>query len=87
MGASSLKGSNHGGISFVSRRTKGCKWPDRACHDGPRKDGTVIEVELALVVWNQGLSKEQGKSARQKIEYMRGDKEFRGRGREKGTSE
>ena len=47
-------------------------------HGGPRKDGTIIEVELALVLWDQGLINEQGQSARQKIEYMRGDKEFGG---------
>ena len=42
---------------------------------------------LALVLWNQDLSKERGQLARQKIEYMRGDEEFRGREREKGTNE
>ena len=74
-------------ISFVSQRTKECKLPCHAGHHGPRKDGSIIEVGLVLVLWNLGLSNEQGKSARQKIEYMRGDKELRGRGREKGTSE
>jgi hypothetical protein len=47
---------NHGEISFVSRCTKEYKWPGRAGHDGPRKDGTIIEVGLALVLWNQDLN-------------------------------
>ena len=34
--------------SFLSRCAKGCKWPGRAGRGGPRKDGTVIGVGLAL---------------------------------------
>ena len=41
-------------------------------------DGTIIEVGLVLVLWNQDLSKERGKLARQEIKYMQGDEEFRG---------
>ena len=78
MEASSFEVFNHGDVSFVSRCTEGCKWPGRVGHGGPRKDGTITEVGLALVLWNQGLINERGQSARQKIEYMRGDKEFRG---------
>ena len=84
MEASWLKGLDHRGISLVSRWSKGCQWPRRV---GPSKDGTIIEVGLALVLWNQDLSNERGQLARQKIEYMRGDEEFRRRGREKGTNE
>ena len=56
MEASSLKGLNHGDISFKGRCTKGCKWLGRAGHGGPREDDTIIEVGLALVFWNQDLS-------------------------------
>ena len=48
MEASSFEVFNHGDVSFVSRCTEGCKWPGRAGHGGPRKDGTDIEVKLAL---------------------------------------
>ena len=81
MEASSFKGLNHGDISLVSRRTKGCKWPCCAGHGGPRKDASIIEVGLAVVLSNQDLNNGWGQLVRQKIEYMRGDKEFRGRGR------
>jgi len=50
MEACLLKGSNLGEISFVSRCTKGWKWPGLGGHGGPRKDGTIIEVGLALVL-------------------------------------
>jgi len=50
MEASSLKGLNPGDISFVSRCTKGCKWPGGAGHGGPRKDGRIIEVGLVLAL-------------------------------------
>ena len=63
----------------MSRCTKGCKWLGRAGHGGPRKDGTIIEVGLALVLWNQDLRNGWGQPARKKTEYMRGGKEFRGR--------
>ena len=78
MAASSLKGLNHGEVSFVSRCTKECKRPRRAAHGGRRKDGTIIEVGLAWVSWRQDLSNRWGQSVRQKIEYMRCDKEFKG---------
>ena len=78
MEASSLKGLNRGEISFISRCTKDCKWPRREGHGGRRKDNTIIEVGLAWVPWRQDLSNRWGQSARQKIEYMRGDKEFKG---------
>ena len=84
MEASSLKGLIHSEISFVSQCKKRYEWPRRG---SPWKDGTIIEVGLALVLWNQDLSDEWGQLARQKIEHMRGDKESRGRGREKGTNE
>ena len=87
MEASLLKGLNHGNISFVGRCTEGSKWPGREGHGGPREDGTIIEVGLALVLRNQDLCNGWGQSARQKIKYMRGDKEFRSRGREKGRDE
>ena len=80
MEASSLIGLNHGSISFVGRCTKGYKWPGRVGHGGLREDDTIIEVGLALVLWNQDLSNRWGQSARQKIKYMRGDKEFRRKG-------
>jgi len=35
MKSTSLKGLNHSDNSFVSRRTKGCKWPGLAGHGGP----------------------------------------------------
>ena len=54
------KGLHHGEASFVSRCTKECKWPGRAGHGGPRKEGTIIEVDLSLVLWNQPLSNERG---------------------------
>ena len=62
----------------LSRGRKGCEWPRRG---GPWIDGTIIEVGLALVLWNQDLSNERGKLARKKFGYMRGEKIFRGRGR------
>ena len=63
----------------VSRCTKGCKWPGLVGHGGPREDSTIIEMGLALLLWNQDLRNGWQQSARQKIEYMRGGKEFRGR--------
>jgi hypothetical protein len=62
--ASSLKGLKLGNISFVNRFTKGCKWPGHAGHGGPGKDSEIIEVGLALVLWNQELSNIRGQSAR-----------------------
>ena len=56
----------------MSRFTKGCKWPVGEGHGGPRKDGTIIEVGLALALWNQDLSNGWGQSAREKIECRRG---------------
>jgi hypothetical protein len=44
-------------------------------------------VGLAWVLWNQDLSSGWGQLEGKKIEYMRGDKEFRGRVRENGTNE
>ena len=64
MKASSLKGLNHGDISFVSRCTKECKWPGLAGHGGPREDGTIIEMGLALLLWNQDLRNGWQQSAR-----------------------
>ena len=46
---------------------------------GSREDSTIIEMGLALLLWNQDLSNGWGQSARQKIEYMRGGKESGGR--------
>ena len=46
--ATSLKGLNDSEISFVSRCTKGCKWPGRAGNGGPRKDSRIIEVGLVM---------------------------------------
>ena len=34
--------------------------------------GRIIELGLALVLWNQDLSNELGQLAKQKIEHMRG---------------
>ena len=52
MEARSLEGLNHGEVSFVSRRTNECNWPGRAGHGGSTKDGTIIKVGLASVLWN-----------------------------------
>ena len=73
----------------MSRCRTGCKWQVAGSggHGGPRKDVTVIEVGLALVLLNQGLSNGWGRSAREKIQCMRGDKEFKGREREEGMNE
>ena len=59
----------------------------RAGHGGPREDDMIIEVGLASVLWNQGLSNGWGQSAGQRTKYMRGDKEFRSRGWENGINE
>ena len=67
MEGSSLQGLSNSEISFVRPR-----------RGGPQKDGMIIEVGLALVLWNQDLSSEREQLARQKIKYMRGEKEFRG---------
>lgn len=32
---------------------EGSKWPSRAGHGGPRKDDMIIEVGLALILWNE----------------------------------
>ena len=48
MEGTSLKELNDGEISFVSRCTKGCKWPGRAGHGGPRKDDRIVEVGLVM---------------------------------------
>ena len=69
-----LRGSMHGGMQA-----------GRAGVGGSREHDTIIKVGLML--WNQDLSNGQGQSAKQKIKYMRGDKEFRSRGREKGMDE
>jgi len=50
MEASSLKGLNHGDVSFASRCTKGFKWLGHVGHGGPRKDARIIEMGLALVL-------------------------------------
>ena len=88
METSSLKGLKHGEVSLVSRWTNECKSPGRAGHGRPRKDGMIIEVGLALVLWRQDLSNGWGQLARQKNDIlMQGDKEFRGQDREKGINE
>ena len=53
---------------YFLRGTKGCKWPGRADRGGHRKGGTIIEVGLALELWNQDLGNGWGQSARGKIE-------------------
>ena len=83
MEASSLKGLNHGDICSVSRCTKGCKWLDRAGHGVPRKDGTIIEVGLALVLWNQDLRNGWGQGKRPNIcEAVRSSEVGKGEGYE-----
>ena len=41
------------GRSLCESMHKGYKWLGRASHGGPRKDGTIIEVGVALVLWNR----------------------------------
>ena len=41
------------GRSLRESMHEGHKWLGRASHGGPRKDGTIIEVGLGLVLWNR----------------------------------